>query len=377
MQVTIQTKIKDEKVVEILEEVSSQIGHLRGKLLKALLQGGNNSILKKEYIKKYGLTARQYNSLSSEVRGLITSSKELRKRNIAEITTRIKSQQYVIKQLEKKYIKIKEANKKLANKKIKNQEAIIKNIELKRTTKFRLHQKKRKLKKSQDRLSNLKSRDVKICFGGKKLFSAQFNLEDNGYENHQEWKKAFQSARSNRIFVIGSKDERFGNQNCQLIANKLHLRLLPSLEKKYGKHIEIPINFSYGKDIINNALLSKQAINYRFVRKENTWYLFLTTKRKEIEHSTKQGLGAIGVDLNKAHIAWAETNRHGNLVKFGKIITPIQDMRKHQVSATFGNAIKEIVQYAKKQEKPVVIEKLDFSQKKADFEKYSKRYRRM
>ncbi len=380
MQVTIQTKVTDKKAIEVLEKISAKIGHLRAKLLKELLQDGEDNRLKKEYIKKYGITARQYNSLSSDVRGLIKSSRELKKRNLSESKARIKSQKHVIKKLEKKQTKIKVSNKKYKAKKRKTKkdhETRIKNIEQKKTIEFRLHHKKRKLKKSQDRIIKLESKDVRICLGGKKLFHAQFNLEDNGYKNHHKWKEVFQLSRNNRIFFIGSKDERFGNQNCQLIGDKLQVRILPSLEKEYGKYIKIPLDFSYGKDIVNNALSKKQAMNYRFVRKDKNWYLFLTTKRKEAETTTRKELGAIGVDLNKAHIAYAETNRHGNLVKFDKIITPIQDMRKHQVSATFGEAIKQIVIYAKKQNKPIVIEKLDFSKKKTDFAKYSKRYRRM
>jgi IS605 OrfB family transposase len=84
-----------------------------------------------------------------------------------------------------------------------------------------------------------------------------------------------------------------------------------------------------------------------------------------VEKQTRKSLGGIGVDLNKAHLAWAEINRHGNLVKFGKIGIEIQDRRSDQVTASLGEAIKEILEYAKKQQKPIVIEKLDFQRKKA------------
>ena len=191
------------------------------------------------------------------------------------------------------------------------------------------------------------------------------------------WKNDLRLATSNRVFYFGSKDERFGNQNCQLIGCELQVRILPSLENEYGKYIKIPVKFSYGQDIINNALSKKQAISYRFLRKEKSWYLFLTTKRENVVCTSRKELGVVGIDLNKAHIAYAETDRYGNIIKYGKIITPIQDMRKEQVIATFGDAIKEIVEYAKKQEKAVVVEKLDFSKKKTSFEKQSKHYRRM
>ena len=31
--------------------------------------------------------------------------------------------------------------------------------------------------------------EVRLCFGSKKLFHAQFDLEANGYENHVQWKE--------------------------------------------------------------------------------------------------------------------------------------------------------------------------------------------
>ena len=125
--------------------------------------------------------------------------------------------------------------------------------------------------------------------------------------------------------------------------------------------------YNYGNDLIAEALKNGQAINYRLVYKEKNWYLFVTTEKKAAAIITKRRLGAIGVDLNKAHVAWAEIDRHGNLIKFGKIPTPVQDRRNGQVTACLAEAVKQIVLYAKTVAKPVVIEKLDFSTKKTSF----------
>lgn len=50
------------------------------------------------------------------------------------------------------------------------------------------------------------------------------------------------------------------------------------------------------------------------------------------------------VDVNKAHLAWAETNRHGNIVARGTEQTPLQDRRSDQVKKM---AQEKLFSYAK------------------------------
>ena len=54
---------------------------------------------------------------------------------------------------------------------------------------------------------------VRLCFGGRKLWRGQYNLEANGYGSHAEWLAGWRDARSGEFFVLGSRDESGG---CQL-----------------------------------------------------------------------------------------------------------------------------------------------------------------
>ena len=137
------------------------------------------------------------------------------------------------------------------------------------------------------------------------------------------------------------------------------------------------VSFNYRKEQLAFALTQQQAINYRFIRKSKGWYLHVTTNVKAAPVTTNKYLGAIGVDLNPSHIAFAEINRHGNLVNFGTIATPVQDRRKHQVKATLGNAVTELVQYARKVQKPLAVEDLDFSGKKNHLREHGIPYREL
>ena len=91
---------------------------------------------------------------------------------------------------------------------------------------------------------------------------------------------------------------------------------------------------------------------------------------------TDQRLGAIGVDLNADHLAVAETDASGNCVNAWPVPLVTYGKNTHQAEAVIGDAVASVVSYAKEAGKPIVIEKLDFRQKKAVLEGESRRYSR-
>ena len=97
---------------------------------------------------------------------------------------------------------------------------------------FAAHGKKRRLASLELRLAEVE-RDiaedrVRICFGSRKLFHAQYALEANGYATREKWLADWRSARGDFFFVLGSRDESGGNQACVATVRedgKLDLRL--------------------------------------------------------------------------------------------------------------------------------------------------------
>ena len=86
------------------------------------------------------------------------------------------------------------------------------------TRRDRLRQKKRRLGDLKERLNQLEgdldSGRVRLCFGSKGLWRKQHHLAENGYSNHQEWLNDWRAARSDEVFVLGSRDETAGCQLC-------------------------------------------------------------------------------------------------------------------------------------------------------------------
>ena len=93
--------------------------------------------------------------------------------------------------------------------------------------------------------------------------------------------------------------------------------------------------------------------------------------------TTDRRRGAIGVDLNADHLAVAETDASGNYVKAWRVPLVAYGKSHHQAEALIGDAVSGVVGYAREVGKPLVIERLDFRQKKAVLEGESRKYARM
>ena len=271
-----------------------------------------------------------------------------------------------------------------------------------------VHEKRRRLASLKSRLAGLEADvaagRVRLCFGSKQLWRKQHHLEQNGYTSHAEWLRDWQDARSDEFFVLGSRDETGGCQLCvATVADDgtltLRLRLPDCLANQRGKYLVIEdVRFAYGHEQVLAALGSNaeyaayrrehaekaarvtalgQAISYRFKRDGKGWRVFVSTQMMAVPVVTDQRRGAIGVDLNADHLAVAETDASGNCLKAWRVPLVTYGKNSNQAEAIIGDAVASVVQYAKEVGKPIVIERLDFRQKKAVLEGQSRKYSRM
>jgi IS605 OrfB family transposase len=133
------------------------------------------------------------------------------------------------------------------------------------------------------------------------------------------------------------------------------------------KRANDPLYKEYGK-----------AISYRFKKDKKGWLLFASTALEAPTWVTYENIGVIGVDMNADHIAAVETDRFGNPIR--KKILPLNCYGKSsaQTKALIGDALAELVQWSATSHKHLVIEKLDFRNKKAELkESKNPKYARM
>ena len=372
-QVTCQTRFQiDENTDKTLTSYAYLLSNVTRKLFADSFKK-SFSDLKSDYLKRFQITARQFNSCKIELEGKIAAYKETLSLLISKVTRKIKSTQNTMASLEKK----------------KKKEEL---HQVKRRF-FILNQKKQRLEEDQ------KKGKIRLCFGSKKLFKAQFNLEENGYANHNKWKQDWVNKRNRNFFIVGSKDESSGNQTCQIKLQEngkfsLFLRLPNGFDQKILVLTDIDI--PYRKIDLLNCIKNNekrkelqklknpsfknfgQAINYRFLKDEKGWRVFISFKVFEPIWESFEKFGCIGVDININHLAVVETDRFGNPISKKNIPCCVYGKTKKQALAIIGDASKKIVELATSTKKPIVLENLDFDKKKDTLNKtLGKKYSRM
>ena len=334
-------------------------GTVERSLFADIMRGKLAHECKSPYLKRFGITARHFNSIRVKVEGKISSVKECQKTILQNLENRISSLEHYLKK----------KGSKLPPKSI--------------------HQKKRRLATLKARHSRLMqdigSDKVSLCFGSRSLFRAQFHLKDNGYKSHEEWNQDWKAARANNIFLLGSKDETSGNQSATASIQedgRITLRIrLPDAFREYGKYLVVKdIYFSYHHDLIISALKSESpvAISYRLVCDKKGWRVMASLPVQNPQIVTKRGLGVIGIDMNADHLAVAETDRFGNPIRHARLDLNTYGKSQNQAKALMGDVAKVVVDWAIQAQKPIAMENLCFAKKKAELREIGyPRYARM
>lgn len=354
---TFQTRPRiTEETEETLCEVAELFAKVKHSLFAEMQKGKSLHELKTPFLRQFHMTARHFNACRVELEGMIASIKERRPGLIAQQKETILSLQKKIERLEKHHKDL-----------------------------LSIHQKKRRLHRLKQRLEKLgkdhKDGKVRLCFGSRKLFHAQFDLEANNYSNHSQWQKEWKQKRTAEIFFLGSKDESGGNQSCTAILQEdntlsLRIRLPDALCKLKSKYLTIPnVQFAYGHKEILSALERKQAISWRLCKDKKGWTLFASTSVELPQPTSDSKLGIVGLDINADHLALAETDRFGNPIDALNIPLCLYGKNKYQSKAIISEACKQAVAYAQQHHKPLILENLDFQKKKSALRENSPAFR--
>ena len=361
-----------------LSAYAALYGKVQHKLFAVVAAGGSAVSKKSEYIEEHGIPARLFNAARITLDGKVSAVRESQLLQLDSLRRRVsRAERQVAEAAEPgRWRQVHEKRRRLAN------------------LKFRLSVLE----------ADIAAGRVRLCFGSKKLWRKQHHLEANAYASHEAWLKDWRGVRSNEFFVLGSRDETAGCQLCVAAVNNdgtltLRLRMPDGLAELHGKYLVVPnVRFASGHDVVLAALGSNteyavyrrqhgekearattlgQAISYRFKRDAKGWRVFATTELPEVEITTDRRRGAIGVDLNADHLAVAETDASGNYVNAWRVPLVTYGKGHHQAEALIGDAVAIVVGYARGGGKPLVIERLDFRQKKAVLEGESRKYSRM
>ncbi|WP_293251001.1 MULTISPECIES: hypothetical protein [unclassified Microcoleus] len=298
----------------------------------------------------YGINKRHANGVISSAKGRVDGAKEHRILHLKALEGKIKSIGAWLKKAERKLVLARKfyAKKKWQKSKTGCNFPLACSLQYKSTNwqnlRFQIHNKKRKLTGLINRVEHLRLSPVKVFIP----------MRD--------------------IFVVGSKDESFGNQVCQWNGDKITFRVPKCLESRFGKTVSSLVG-DFSRNI--NRLPECGAKTWHFYRKNGKWVTavqFTPNPAKQV--SRERMYGCIGIDINPGSIGWVYVDSEGNLKAKGQI--PLQiGLPSGKQQAQIVDACLQLAAKATEFECPVVCEELDFSTKKQSLGEKGRKYARM
>ena len=298
----------------------------------------------------YNINKRHANGIIACGKGAVDSGKECRKKHIKILDNKLKSAK---SWLTKSVKKLKASQKFYRKRNWYNSKTgvkypvscLLKNrLNTWQCLKFQIHNKKRYIYKLEQQIKHLKEKSTYI------------------------------KVPHEQCFIVGSKDESFGNQTCQWDGQIIRFRVPYCLQSKFGKYVETNLG-NFKRNI--NRLPNGGAKTWHFYRKQGKWIAavqFTPTPVKRV--SQLFAYGSIGIDMNPGSIGWAYVDFNGNLKAHGQISLQMGLPRGKQ-DAQIVDACLQLATLANTYSCPIICEELDFTKKKETLREAGKKYARM
>ena len=344
---------KNKQLYEYFEEISPLFTFLVRRTIHHLKHNLNG-----EKTSKYRTRLKQeYNITNRFAKAVITTSQNLFKLSSAAGEYLHSTYADKIKKVNAKIIKTKAI---LNNPKTKKNR-----IKTLKTKLFWLEMKKNKLTQ---RYNN----GVKpmLTFGTKKL------LKSN--------KSKFLEKRDNQIVYVGDKVDYKGNQQFKLFYDKKYNKF--TYELRVENQCIKDSKYIYGGFIIKDNIAKREILktltnrksnplSFRIIRKNNLLHLQIMY-RTESEPKTRSSNGVLGVDFNKGFITVSEIDETGKLLNLDRF-DYIHKGKSGVTKNSMYHLVKDIVDFAIKSGKDIVIEDLKSLNKNKKEKTERKHYNRM
>ena len=343
------TVIDDERANAVLHPYGETMAAARHWSFKQIhVLGHDVAAVKKEALRKFGLTARQFNGVRYDLDQAVNASEGTAKFQVRNLKDSIEATVERIAALERQMENAKTD---------KRRESL----------KFKQIGKKRRLDVLRGRLSvaekELADGRPRICFGGRDL------LRDG---NVDEWRVK----RNSRIFLVGSKsDGPHGNQSVHWDGDTLTLRMPDSLGGK--PQVLQGVKFRYGqKELLavlerNRAKATRVALTWLiFLHDDGRWHAHVTVEEPVAEVVTDIRHGVVAVDVNADHLAVTLVDHWGNPVGRLELGFPEAGMDEGRAGVIIGDSVRALCLLARSRGYGIAVEELEFSTKKAGLREY-------
>jgi IS605 OrfB family transposase len=299
---------------------------------------------------KYQINKRQANGIIVLAVGKVDSAKECRRNHIKQLEAKLKSAKEWVKKAKKK-LKLGEkfyAKSDWIHSKGGCNFPLSSSVEWRSTNWqgewFKIHNKQRYISTLIARIKHLKTAVIRV------------------------------KVPRSEVFIVGSKDESYGNQSCQWDGKTLTMRVPYCLEESFGKTVSLTIG---GFDRNINRLPEHGAKTWHFYRQDGRWVVAVQfTPATVTKISRPIQFGCIGIDMNPSSVGWAYIDFQGNLKESGTI--PLQTgLPTGKQDANIVDACLQLAILAATFACPIVCESLDFAAKKTQLRERGRKYARM
>ena len=326
----------------------------------------DKNIIYAQFKEEFNLTTRAIDAIMSNMLGRYEAIKELKKFEQKSLERKIST-------LEKELTKLKD-ERALQRINLKNDYKNFNFIKYK-NLKIKIYWKQNRLNTKKQKLKNLEneieSGKYKVCFGTKKLLQKDY--------------KEFLKKRDSEIYFLGRAGEKSCNNNFQVEysskTNQFYFRIRKEIDLDNDKFVYGQFNFNNKNhtNLLKNLLRTKEsALTYRIKVKDNKVLLQIIYN---FEHNkdlciTRNSYGVVGVDFNKGFVSVSETDKYGNLINTFNI--DYQYSKGNETTNDFQNIATRLKDYCLNTGKDLVIEKLNFTEKKDNLiSKKGKKYNEM
>lgn len=368
---------------------------------QAMLDGKN--ACKRELLRKFSISGRQYNGVEAQLMGLWDSRRALASLDVERLASAVSLREKSLRKIALKLLRDKAARIALDGRRLAaerkgrpkplptaGQAKAILDPKTRDAVRFKLHHGRRKLaslrrQMEKARLAAAPHVAPDIVFGGKKQLRARAAIHPNDRQGLLAWRRAWDARRSAGFMLIGGSDEAAGNKSCKLTSGPagsvvLDLRLPDALVGVgAANRLRIPAVKleDFGAEqlvaaIAQNASPGRRlALTFRFVRDPDfrhdtlsAWRVCVTLQEELPE---PQAFGRwLGVDINVDHLAVALIDGDGNPVAHRRIPLHLHGKSSAQSQALIEEAAIGVVAMAEAGHAAIVLEHLDFDRKKRE-----------
>ena len=227
-----------------------------------------------------------------------------------------------------------------------------------------------------ERVSSNKERKIqRITFGSKHQYKLKDTVENI---DMTQWHNDREAKRNHTMLFSGRFDAKYKNWLCKYdhINKTMNISLMDRTNL-HLKNVVFPYRFDDLVKVLTHPKEAGYSVGYWLVtnidHKGRKYFIIKAsfTVRNEVDDFVDGGV--VGLDINYDNISYSELDYNGCRVGGKMIEFQMEKNNSNKNTDTLGRAVSQVISYCKEHNKPLIIEDIDLSKKKAQLQYKNKK----